>query len=128
MDRCETCGQAMPEASATPIEEREWGGYDKNPYSNPEACGLELLAVASDDEPYQFDLLCLWRDLDSGRFFVGDDSGCSCPMPFEDVRGVSDLTEVTTQANALEGVSIANYTPESVASFIRAVRENLPRW
>lgn len=118
----------VPAPSLPPIEDRKWGGWDFNPYHNPANCGLEILAVAEDDEPWQFDLLVLWRDLDSGRFFVGADSGCSCPSPFEDVRSVADLSEVRTQDDALAGAMLSSYTADSVASFMRAVKENLPRW
>src|SRR5215208_6700097 len=75
-----------------PIEEREWGGWDNNPYSNPQNCGLTLLATAEEDEAYQFDIIALWKDDASGRLFMAQDSGCSCPAPFENVTGVSDLT------------------------------------
>jgi hypothetical protein len=32
---------------------------------------------------YEFDTLCFWAT-DDGRVFTAQDSGCSCPTPFED--------------------------------------------
>lgn len=124
---CEKCGQEIP---LTVIEDREWGEDDLNPYSNPANCGLELLAVAEDNEPWQFDICALWRDIVSGRFFMGSDSGCSCPSPFENVRGVGDLTEVTDrgQARAYLVSGSPNYTADSTYAMLRAIEEYLPRW
>jgi hypothetical protein len=36
----------------------------------------------------------LVRDIESGELFIGHDSGCSCPTPFEDVRSLGDLEHV----------------------------------
>lgn len=124
--------QEMPEPRPedTPIEERGWGGYDKNPYYYPGACGLELLATAEADLSYEFDYVCLWRDLASGRYFMAKDSGCSCPTPFEDVRSVSDLTEVTTRKEAKNFLVSASsdYTPSSMLALLTKIEEMLPRW
>jgi hypothetical protein len=38
--------------------------------------------VEWDDEYYQFNLTRVYRE-DDGSFRWSDDSGCSCPMPFE---------------------------------------------
>lgn len=48
--------------------------------------GLDLVGdVEWDDEPWQFNLTVVWRNPDTKRFYWADDSGCSCPRPFEDL-------------------------------------------
>ena len=57
--------------------------YENNLYYNPEASGYEILEVINlDNEPWQFDMLVVWRDPD-GYAVWSTDSGCSCPAPFE---------------------------------------------
>lgn len=117
--------------TALPIEERTWGGWDKNVYSNPENCGLDLLAAAGKEPDYDFDLVILLQDKASGRYFMCHDSGCSCPSPFEDVRSVSDLTEIRTRADA-QGFLTANMPPEGFSAvefggMLNAIKE-IPRW
>jgi hypothetical protein len=42
-----------------------------------------------DDEPYQFRMTKVLRAPD-GTYFTADDSGCSCPCPFEDTKWPDD--------------------------------------
>lgn len=109
-----------------PIEDREWGSYEYNPYSNPQNCGLTLLASAEAEANYDFDIIALWMDNASGRFFMAQDAGCSCPSPFEDVRSVSSFTEVTSFKDVTDFIgaqSYSNPTAESLAGLLRAARE-----
>lgn len=75
-------------------------GYDTdyynsgNPYSDPQGCGLELLGVAQREPDYDFTILALFRDLATKELFLAFDSGCSCPVPFEDFRGLADMSRV----------------------------------
>lgn len=63
--------------------------------SNPGAYGLALVGGLDDpDACYSFNMLRVWRHND-GRVFWGTDSGCSCPMPFEEVNGLDDLELLT---------------------------------
>lgn len=56
------------------------------PYYDPQMYGLELVGTVDwTDEPYEFDMTAVWRDPQTGDLFYADDSGCSCPIPFEDV-------------------------------------------
>jgi hypothetical protein len=114
----------------TKIEDRQWDGSAKNVYYHPAACGLELLATAEEDEAWQFNYVCLWRDLESGRFFMGQDAGCSCPSPFEDFRSVSDLTEVKTRKEAKDYLVFAggDYTPSSLSALLTKIGEVMSRW
>ena len=61
--------------------------YDDNPYYNPEKRGLTIVAEGDDpDASYSFDMFVVWTDGES--LFYAQDSGCSCPSPFEDVEPV----------------------------------------
>lgn len=53
-------------------------------YYSPEDSGLRTIGeVDWSDGDYQFDLTVVWQRKD-GTFVYGEDSGCSCPSPFED--------------------------------------------
>jgi hypothetical protein len=74
----------------------DWGGYEKNVYYNPGECGMELLATLDAELSYEFEIVILLRDRE-GSLFAAYDAGCSCPTPFEDVRGLGDLTPVRSE-------------------------------
>lgn len=60
-------------------------------YYAPEKFGLTTIGeVDFSDGCYQFDLTVVWRRDSDGVFVYADDSGCSCPSPFED-KGIADL-------------------------------------
>jgi hypothetical protein len=62
-------------------------------YYSPENYGLEIVGeIEWSDASYQFDLTVVWRRKLDGQLFYADDSGCSCPSPFEDFKGVNHLT------------------------------------
>ncbi len=62
-----------------------------DPYCEPESLGLTTLGELDDRrEDYQFSMFVVWTGND-GRLYWADDSGCSCPMPFEDYRTLADL-------------------------------------
>jgi hypothetical protein len=55
-----------------------------NIYYSPEKFGLKVvLDVDKSDGCYQFDQFVIWEGY-GGRYYWGEDSGCSCPSPFED--------------------------------------------
>lgn len=65
--------------------------YEKDVYFKPEASGLSIVGdVDFSDGCYQFDMTVVWQD-EAGQFFYADDSGCSCPSPFDGVEP-KDLT------------------------------------
>jgi hypothetical protein len=55
-----------------------------NIYSDPAAFGYELVGMIEREPDYDFNMLCVWRQLSDGRLFWAEDAGCSCPSPFED--------------------------------------------
>lgn len=66
-----------------------------NVYSQPDKFGLTILHVLDDPEScYSFQLLVVWIADNTGQLFYAEDSGCSCPEPFEDA-GLDDLIEIT---------------------------------
>lgn len=80
-------------------------GYGSDPYSSPEKHGLTMIGdIEWDDESYQFDMTAVWRDAEGGLYWA-DDSGCSCPSPFEDFQSIEELTKGTFYelATHLEG-------------------------
>ena len=74
------------------------GGAPKNPLYSPARSGLEHVAtLCLTRQAYQFDLLVVWRRLDTGALVYGTDRGCSCPTPFEGVE-VSYLRDFSRTA------------------------------
>jgi hypothetical protein len=69
--------------------------YGDNVYDSPEKYGLELVGSTEwSDEAYQFDMTAVFRDAE-GQLYYADDSGCSCPSPFENYIGIEDLTKAS---------------------------------
>jgi hypothetical protein len=65
-------------------------------YYNPENFGLETIGeVDWDDESYSFNMTAVWCDKETGQLYWADDSGCSCPSPFEDYNDRDKLTAGT---------------------------------
>lgn len=68
--------------------------FDSNPYYHPEVHGLETVGTVQWGIPcYDFDITAVWKNAE-GEYFLADDSGCSCPTPFEYVIA-SDLKPMT---------------------------------
>ena len=64
--------------------------------STPEKFGLrEVAELEFSDGCYQFDTRVVWVEIDTGNLYTARDSGCSCPVPFDDYRNIGDLTPVT---------------------------------
>jgi hypothetical protein len=59
---------------------------------SPEDFGVETVAAFDVREPfYEFDTILTLRDPATGEFFVVHDSGCSCPVPFDDYTNRESL-------------------------------------
>lgn len=91
----------------------------ENIYYNPEKFGLiEVAEISWSDESYQFDLTVVWRQKNTGKWFVESDSGCSCPSPFESVNlenaavydKISAVAEIASLAASRED---SFYSPKS---------------
>lgn len=59
-----------------------------NIYYNPEAFGLRSVAGIDVAGSYEFDMFEVWTD--GAQLYWATDSGCSCPVPFDEVS-LSDL-------------------------------------
>ena len=66
-----------------------------NFYYNPEKSGLTILTTLDEsDMSYEFNTFVIWEHKD-GRLFYAEDSGCSCPTPFENFTELSSLNRIT---------------------------------
>lgn len=75
--------------------------WDRNIYYNPEVYNLELVdSVELEEDAYSFYKLAIWKDKEG--YYLGTDSGCSCPEPFENYDGKEDLTGPLTAEQAKE--------------------------
>lgn len=63
---------------------------ESNVYDSPEKFGLECVGQISWDSPSWFDLTAVWVNAE-GWLYWADDSGCSCPRPFEYVGSLDEL-------------------------------------
>lgn len=62
-----------------------------NIYYNPGDFGLEVVGdIEWRDCYYEFDFTAVWKE-SRGKYWVGSDSGCSCPSPFEDITDINEL-------------------------------------
>ncbi len=61
-------------------------------YSPAEFGVKEIDEFDLSDGCYQFDYVTVWQSLTDKRvFYIGTDSGCSCPSPYEGVQTLEDL-------------------------------------
>lgn len=71
-------------------------------YYSPGKYGLTTIGeIDWSDGCYQFDLTVVWKREADGRFLYADNSGCSCPSPFEDM-GIDELTLLPEQGSLVE--------------------------
>jgi hypothetical protein len=72
---------------------------ETNPYSSPEKFGLDIVASHDYADSYEFNIVLLLHKVRKNKhfYYMGYDSGCSCPSPFED-QGIGDLERVRTLA------------------------------
>lgn len=67
-----------------------------NIYYQPEAYGLTVVGeIEMYDMGYGFDTTVLWRN-EAGKYFWAHDSGCSCPVPFEECN-LSNMSSGTVK-------------------------------
>lgn len=65
----------------------------ENIYYHPEDHKLEIVGMIEDEPNYSFDMFVVWKDKE-GNLYYGEDSGCSCPSPFEDIHDVEQLEKI----------------------------------
>lgn len=100
-------------------------------YYQPEKFGLKIIAdVEWDHEDYQFNMTVVWQDED-GNFYMADDSGCSCPSPFENVTALDMLdgpftafevvSQLTESANQILANDYSSYSWKNVDEYKNTV-------
>ena len=93
-----------------------------NVYYDPKEFGLTVIAELSEDESYEFDMTVVWQHED-GTIYWDHDSGCSCPTPFENVRGISDLYVLATSIEELrQTVERQRVSLEDRIAFLQQVK------
>jgi len=102
-----------------------------NLYSSPEKHGLTTVGeIEWGYGDYSFDLTVVWKTAD-GKFLYAEDSGCSCPSPFDetalvDLRPVESLAEfkVYLETQRLANISGA-WTSPTVEQDIAQLLESM---
>lgn len=70
--------------------------WDDNVFYHPEKFGLTQVGMLTDpDACYSFNDLVVWQHED-GSLYWATDSGCSCPVPFDDYSSVDKLDKIET--------------------------------
>jgi hypothetical protein len=65
-------------------------GWNYNAYYNPEKFGCEVVMDIDVGQEYEFDMFAVLRTIEpiegihKGTYFYASDTGCSCPVPFDD--------------------------------------------
>jgi hypothetical protein len=99
-----------------------------NIYYNPEDHGLEIVAEIDFADSYDFDKIVVWKSKDENKFFWAQDSGCSCPSPFEDYHSVDALEVLNDHTfcnleNAIKGEEYSYRYHGNVAGKEQFLRE-----
>lgn len=95
-------------------------------YYSPADFGLELIWQEDFGASYEFSIVAIWGSPATGAVYLGTDSGCSCPSPFEAFTAMDSVNELErldprnpdqTRAaiNGAMGTALAydNYTTEA---------------
>lgn len=111
----------------TPVEDGAWGvNGEGNIYYDPESVGMEIVGTVDASEAFEFEILLVVRDLEDGKLYIATDAGCSCPVPFEDVRGRSDMRRIDSIADFdAEAGSYLSGFYDSYASEVRELRNKV---
>jgi len=74
-----------------------------NPYYHPEKLGLKMETLDEPDLCYEYNTLVFWT-LGNGRVFTAQDTGCSCPEPFEryEVETIEEFYKEVEQVESPE--------------------------
>lgn len=84
-----------------------------NIYYDPEKFGMTTVgSVEFSNLDYCFDTFVVWQGIE-GYFYYAEDSGCSCPLPFEDaVPTLTNWAEVDASLRRrIDNLSDYHYGP-----------------
>lgn len=101
-----------------------------NVYYKPESFGVETVGeIELEEGLYSFNLVLVLRDLETGKFYVNQDSGCSCPSPFEDFKTKESLGQPLTVGEAIGKINqfVAarydkNFIPDALSVIARIIK------
>jgi hypothetical protein len=96
-----------------------------NVYYNPEKFGLIVIAELEDSQAhYDYDTIVAWRHTD-GTVYWQQDSGCSCPTPFEQFGDLASLNRAAPDLRDLIAAVDAHqhHTYSQADAFMQKVRE-----
>lgn len=82
--------------------------YENNFYYSPEKSHLEVIKSFDTGGGYEFDMFVIWKHKDN-RLFYAEDSGCSCPTPFQVFNSFEDLNEINKQSFSSFEADFKNY-------------------
>lgn len=68
--------------------------------------------VEWEDESYQFNMTRVYQHAPTGKLFYAEDSGCSCPSPFEDTTE-DDLHPITRLQDWYDHVAARTITEDN---------------
>lgn len=102
-------------------------GWDNNPVNDPAGFGFDEVVgeVYLSAPSYDFDLLAVLKDKDG--YWLGTDSGCSCPSPWEshtreDFTGPLTAEQAKEEATSLWTHSYGNmYEPEEFNALLDSI-------
>jgi hypothetical protein len=100
----------------------------ENIYYSPEAFGLKTIGMIEwSDGSYQFDMTVVWQRPD-GTFAYGEDSGCSCPSPFESTAAddliagtIDEIKAHLDRRNAEQGAYSGGDQSADIATLLEAM-------
>lgn len=67
-------------------------------YYSPEDYGAELIGAIDVAGAWEYAIFLVLKDKSTGKLYYGQESGCSCPIPFEGYNSVTELREITDYA------------------------------
>lgn len=74
-----------------------------NPYYDADKIGWEMYEIDFGEPNYSFNTLIFWKTK-TNEIYMAHDSGCSCPIPFEEYKGKTpeDIAQKLTKVGSLE--------------------------
>jgi hypothetical protein len=94
---------------------------------------LKVVGSVEKEPDYDFNMFVVWESVADKTLYMGSDSGCSCPSPFEDVGSIEGLERIGSYdqfSRALDSwkpYGELSGGQASVASLRRKVRRRLAR-
>lgn len=87
---------------------------------------LETIVELNDpNASYDFDTFVVWRHKKTGELYYGQDSGCSCPSPFERISGIEELSrlgDLTSFERELEAWASQYFDAQAISDVVDKIR------